>query len=578
DQTFRQVAEEKGLGFAVELDSDLPPSLETDDMRLRQVLRNLLSNAIKFTDRGKVKLRIGRAAPDVVAFAVSDTGIGIPHDKQRLIFEAFQQADGSTSRKYGGTGLGLAISREIAGLLGGDLKVESTTGQGSTFTMYLPLRYRKHEPMRPTQPQQRAIIVEHAMPEPVIEIAAPARMITDDYETIQPGDRVLLVVEDDLGFAMTILEMARGAGFKGVVANTGAQALELARVVKPDAITLDLRLPDVDGWVLLDRLKHDAATRHIPVHVLSGLDGERRSLQQGALAFSQKPISHEVLESSLREIHAFVDKRVKTLLVVEDDPVQREAISDLIGDSDVETTTVSSGEIALQSLAEKAFDCVVLDLRLPGMSGFELIEQIKANPANKRLPVIVYTGRDLTEEDKARLHGLAQTVIVKDVTTLERLLDETALFLHRVEANLAERKRKVLRRLAKHDPQLAERTVLVVDDDVRNIFALTSLLEGHRMNVLYAEDGKRALAKLEENPQIDIVLMDIMMPEMDGYEAVRRIREQAKWKELPVIALTAKAMKGDREKCLEAGASDYITKPVDSDQLLSLLRVWLYQA
>jgi CheY-like chemotaxis protein/HAMP domain-containing protein len=577
DQTFRQVAEEKGLGFAVELEGALPPSLETDDMRLRQVLRNLLSNAIKFTERGKVNLKIWRQN-DIIAFSVTDTGIGIPTDKQRLIFEAFQQADGSTSRKYGGTGLGLAISREIAGLLGGDLKVESLPGQGSTFTMYLPLQYRKHEPVRQTQPQQRAIIVEHAMLEPVVEIAAPARMITDDYESIVPGDRVLLVVEDDLGFAMTILEMARDAGFKGVVANTGAQAIELARVVKPDAITLDLRLPDVDGWVLLDRLKHDAATRHIPIHVLSGLDGERRSLQQGALAFSQKPISHDVLETGLREIHAFVDKRVKNLLVVEDDPVQREAISDLIGDTDVETTTVSSGEIALQSLAEKAFDCVVLDLRLPGMSGFELIEQIKANPANKRLPVIVYTGRDLTEDDKARLHGLAQTVIVKDVTTLERLLDETALFLHRVEANLAERKRKVLRRLAKHDPQLADRTVLVVDDDVRNIFALTSLLEGHRMNVLYAENGKRALAKLEENPQIDIVLMDIMMPEMDGYEAVRRIREQAKWKELPVIALTAKAMKGDREKCLEAGASDYITKPVDSDQLLSLLRVWLYQA
>ncbi|MEO8553283.1 MAG: response regulator, partial [Kofleriaceae bacterium] len=464
------------------------------------------------------------------------------------------------------------------GLLGGDLKVESAAGQGSTFTMYVPTQYKKPEPITRSHPApQRALVTEQApAPEPIIE--KPARTIADDYEVLQPGDRVLLVVEDDLGFAMTILETARSAGFKGVVANTGAQALELARAVKPDGITLDLRLPDVDGWVLLDRLKHDAATRHIPVHVVSGLDGERRSLQQGAIAFSQKPVTSEALESGLRDITAFVDKRVKNLLVVEDDPVQREAISDLIGDTDVQTTTVSSGELALQSMAEKPYDCVVLDLRLPGMNGFELIEQIKANPANKRLPVIVYTGRDLTEDDKARLHGLAQTVIVKDVTTLERLLDETALFLHRVEANLAERKRKVLRRLAKHDPSLADRNVLVVDDDVRNIFALTSLLEGHKMNVLYAENGKRALAKLEENPQIDVVLMDIMMPEMDGYEAVRRIRAQAKYRDLPVIALTAKAMKGDREKCLEAGASDYITKPVDSDQLLSLLRVWLYQA
>ncbi|MFT3693502.1 MAG: HAMP domain-containing protein [Kofleriaceae bacterium] len=586
DQTFRQVAEEKGLGFGVELDGELPSSIETDDMRLRQVLRNLLSNAIKFTERGRVNLRIAKHESGV-AFSVTDTGIGIPPDKQRLIFEAFQQADGSTSRKYGGTGLGLAISREIAGLLGGDLKVESAAGQGSTFTMYLPQTYKKPEVMRQTQPAQRAIVVEHApsnghtphvVPEPIVEVAAPSRMVSDDYEVLQPGDRVLLVVEDDLGFAMTILETARLAGFKGVVANSGAQALELARVVKPDAITLDLRLPDVDGWVLLDRLKHDAATRHIPVHVVSGLDAERRSLQQGALAFSQKPVTHEALESGLREIHAFVDRRVKNLLVVEDDPIQREAISDLIGDQDVETTTVSSGDEALVMMAQKNYDLIVTDLRLPGMSGFDLIDKIKADPANKRMPVIVYTGRELTEEDRSRLHGLAQSVIVKDVTTLERLLDETALFLHRVEANLAERKRKVLRRLAKHDPQLADRTVLVVDDDVRNIFALTSLLEGHRMNVLYAENGKRALAKLEENPQIDVVLMDIMMPEMDGYEAVRRIREQQKWKELPVIALTAKAMKGDREKCLEAGASDYITKPVDSDQLLSLLRVWMYQA
>jgi CheY-like chemotaxis protein/two-component sensor histidine kinase len=583
DQTFRQVAEEKGLGFSVELDPSLPTSIETDDMRLRQVLRNLLSNAIKFTERGRVNLRIARNANDTIAFSVADTGIGIPPDKQRLIFEAFQQADGSTSRKYGGTGLGLAISREIAGLLGGDLRVDSIVGQGSTFTMLLPTAYRQREPRAVrTQLLGPPQVFESPLPDLTIDIddspAELARAIDDDYEHLVPGDRALLIVEDDLGFAMIILDTARKAGFKGVVATTGAQAMELARAVKPDAITLDLRLPDIDGWVLLDRLKHDPTTRHIPVHVVSGLDAERRSLQSGALGFFHKPVTEEALHQGLQGIQAFVDKRVKQLLVVEDDPVQSQAISDLIADSDVETTTVSSGEIALRTLNEKPFDCVVLDLRLPGMSGFELIEQIKADPQHKRLPVIVYTGRDLTDEDRARLHGLAQTVIVKDVTTMERLLDETALFLHRVEANLAERKRRVLRRLAKHDPQLAERSVLVVDDDVRNIFALTSLLEGHRMNVLYAENGKRALAKLEEHPDVDIVLMDIMMPEMDGYEAVRRIREQKKWKELPVIALTAKAMKGDREKCLEAGASDYITKPVDSDQLLSLLRVWLYQA
>ncbi|MEJ7600254.1 MAG: HAMP domain-containing protein [Kofleriaceae bacterium] len=598
DQTFRQVAEEKGLQFNVELDQDLPPWIDTDDMRLRQVLRNLLSNAMKFTEKGRVNLRISRTSADVLAFAVSDTGIGIPKDKQRLIFEAFQQADGSTSRKYGGTGLGLAISREIAGLLGGDLRVESTPGQGSTFTLFLPTIYKMQSREGRTLQQARVaaaaqaaleagttvitreVTSTHPIPEVPREpmVTQLSRSVPDDYDDLEPGDRVLLVIEDDVTFAMTMLEMGRQSGFKGVVATSGQQALELARTVKPDAVTLDLRLPDIDGWVLLDRLKHDPVTRHIPVHVISGLDEERRSLQSGALAFLHKPVTAEAMKEGLSEIREFAERRVKQLLVVEDDPVQSQAITDLIGDGDVQTTTVASGEGALQSLEDGSYDCVVLDLRLPGMSGFELIERIKADPRHRRLPVIVYTGRELTDEDKARLHGLAQTVIIKDVTTMERLLDETALFLHRVEANLPERKQRVLRRLAKSDPQLAERNVLVVDDDLRNIFALTSLLEGHKMHVQYAENGRRALSKLEENPNIDVVLMDIMMPEMDGYEALRKIRERDQWKDLPVIALTAKAMKGDREKCLEAGASDYITKPVDADQLLSLLRVWLYRA
>ncbi len=588
DQTFRQVAEEKGLLFSVELGPDLPSGIETDDMRLRQVLRNLLSNAIKFTARGRVKLRIHRAAADIVAFSVTDTGIGIPRDKQRLIFEAFQQADGSTSRKYGGTGLGLAISREIAGLLGGDLRVESSVGQGSTFTMLLPIAFRPAErvegrvvraPAPPALAEGDGGSVELEI-EREPSIATIARAVPDDYDNLEPGDRVLLIIEDDADVlrVTTELELARQSGFKGVIASGGYQALELARTVKPDAVSLDLRLPDLDGWVLLDRLKHDPTTRHIPIHVVSGLDEERRSLQSGALGFLHKPVTLEDLKDGLAQVRSFVEKRVKQLLLVEDDPIQSKAISDLIGDGDVETTAVGSGEIALKSLADHPYDCVVLDLRLPGMSGFDLIERIKADPRHRRLPVIVYTGRDLTDDDRARLDGLAQTVIMKDVTTMERLLDETAMFLHRVEANMPERKQRVLRRLAKQDPHLADRTVLVVDDDVRNIFALTSLLEGHKMNVQYAENGRSAIAKLEENPTIDVVLMDIMMPEMDGYEAMRRIRERTEWRNLPVIALTAKAMKGDREKALEAGASDYITKPVDTDQLLSLLRVWLYQA
>jgi HAMP domain-containing protein/CheY-like chemotaxis protein len=591
DQTFRQVAAEKGLSFSVELDEHVPATVETDDMRLRQVLRNLLSNAIKFTERGRVKLRIASANNDVITFSVADTGIGIPLEKQRLIFEAFQQADGSTSRKYGGTGLGLAISREIAGLLGGDLRVDSVVGQGSTFTLALPRAYRQRETRLP-RPSNAALPMALPSPPPVFAspapdgvvntshgLSAPAfRGVPDDFAELQPGDRVLLVVEDDATFATTMLDTARAAGFKVVVAQSGLQALELSRAVKPDAITLDLGLPDLDGWVLLDRLKHDAATRHIPIHIVTGLEDERRSLRCGALGYSHKPVALDELEAGLDAVRAFVERRVKHLLVVEDDAVQSQAICDLIGDGDVETTTVASGELALQTLAERPFDCVVLDLRLPGMSGFEIIEQIKAEPRHRRLPVIVYTGRDLTEDERQRLNGLAQTVIVKDVTTMERLLDETALFLHRVEADLPERKQRVLRRLAKHDPQLAGRSVLVVDDDLRNIFALTSLLEAHKMHVSYAENGKRALDRLAEDANIDIVLMDIMMPEMDGYEALHKIRERAGWKDLPVIALTAKAMPGDREKCLEAGASDYITKPVDPDQLLSLLRVWLYQS
>ncbi len=581
DQTFRQVAEEKQLGFAVELDPNVPMAIETDDMRLRQVLRNLLSNALKFTERGRVKLRIARAPNDMVAFTVSDTGIGISPDKQRLIFEPFLQADGSTSRKYGGTGLGLAGARGSATLRGGDRRVDSVVDQGSAFTLVVPVVYRQPEPRvsRPSVPE----VFETAPPPPppneteVTATTTLTRAIPDDYDHLEPGDRVLLVIEDDLTFALTMLEMARSSGFKGVIATTGQQALELARTIKPDAITLDLRLPDLDGWVLLDRLKHDPATRHIPVQIVSGLDDERRGLRCGALSYLHKPVTPEDLRTGLDGVRDFIDRQVKQLLVVEDDPIQRQAITELIGDGDVETTTVASGEQALQALADRPYDCVVMDLRLPGMSGFELIEEIKAEPRHRRMPVIVYTGRELTPDDRQRLHGLAQTVIVKDVTTMERLLDETAMFLHRVEANLPERKQRVLRRLAKNDPQLAERRVLVVDDDLRNIFALTSLLESHKMSVLYAENGRRALAKLEENPKIDVVLMDIMMPEMDGYEALRRIRQRDEWKDLPVIALTAKAMKGDREKCVEAGATDYITKPVDADQLLSLLRVWLYR-
>jgi CheY-like chemotaxis protein len=404
-------------------------------------------------------------------------------------------------------------------------------------------------------------------------------LVADDRQIIQPGDRVLLIVEDDETFAQIVLDMARERGFRGIVAGSGSEALELAHSLKPDGVTLDLLLPDMDGWVLLDRLKHDPETRHIPVHIISvaGTGEERRGLELGAVTVLTKPLEKEALESTLEEMREFLNRRIKRVLVVEDDETQKQAIAELIGGDDVEIVATSSAEQALEALAGQPFDCLVLDLKLPGMSGMELMQRIKDEPGLRRLPIVVYTGKELSREEQSGLAQLAETVIVKDVRSPERLLDETALFLHRVEASLPEGKRRMLRSIAYGDPLLKGRRVLVVDDDVRNIFAITSVLERHEMVVDYAENGHDALAKLAQDDGVDVVLMDVMMPEMDGYEAMRRIRQQPKYKGLPMIALTAKAMKGDREKCIEAGASDYVTKPVDPDQLISLLRVWLYR-
>jgi hypothetical protein len=585
DRSFAHVAAEKGLALTVELSADLPATLETDNMRLKQVLRNLLSNAFKFTDEGGIKLVIrpdevaagSTSEAPTIAFSVMDTGIGIPPDKQRLIFEAFQQADGGTARRYGGTGLGLSISREISRLLGGRLEVDSDVGQGSTFTLYLPLRVIASPPLALVAPSRPAGV--RPAPATVWTLPSPTvtRAFPDDRSEIQPGDRVLLIVEDDRTFAQTLLDTARERGFRGVVALTGTDALALAAGLKPDAITLDLGLPDMDGWVVLDRLKHDLNTRHIPVHIISGMDEEHRGLAHGAISFLRKPADAEGLLGALDTIAGFIERRVKRLLLVEDDDVQRESIATLIGNKDVTTLGVRSGEEALDLLSRDAFDCMVLDLRLPGMSGLEFITKIKENPRLQRLPIVVYTGADLSRSDETALRRLAETIIVKDVRSPERLLDETALFLHRVQSELPEPKRSMLQRLSLVTPSLAGQKVLVVDDDVRNIFALTAVLEQHQMSVVFAENGQEALDKLQSEDGIDLVLMDIMMPEMDGYEAIRRVRTEPRFERLPIIALTAKAMKGDRDKCIEVGASDYITKPVDPDQLLSLLRVWLHR-
>ncbi|MEH2000509.1 MAG: response regulator [Nostoc sp.] len=601
EQTFRQLAHNKELSFTVELDNKLPPTIYNDSKRLQQVLKNLLANAFKFTEQGSVKLQIGIATQagevdnPMIAFAVSDTGIGIPAEKQKIIFEAFQQADGTTSRKYGGTGLGLSISRELAQLLGGRIELVSQPGQGSTFTLYLPRRHQKNGQNTLTTPHPEpitsirtaSIIKEGPIVEnrpATVDTLSSAKVLSslpseipDDREIIQPGDRVLLIIEDDDKFARILLDMAREQGFKTIVALQSKEGLGLAQQFKPNAIMLDIHMPEMDGWTLLDRLKHNPNTRHIPVHILSVDERQQRGLHLGAITYIQKPVSPEALTQVLTEIKGFIERQVKTLLIVEDDPVQAQSIIELIGNSDVQSTAVGTGAEALMILRSHHFDCMVLDLGLPDMSGFTLIEQIKLEPRLLKLPIIVYTGKELSRQEETQLRGLAETIIIKNVRSPERLLDETALFLHRVQANLPPPKRQMLEQLHQTDPVLANRKILIVDDDLRNIFALTSFLESYQMQVLFAENGRDGIERLQANPDINIVLMDIMMPEMDGYETTRAIRQQQQFRSLPIIALTAKAMPGDKEKCIEAGASDYITKPVDTEQLLSLLRVWLYR-
>ena len=629
-RSFNELAEQKSLGFNVELNADLPQTIFTDGGRLQQVLKNLLSNAFKFTNEGDVTLTVRRAekgrrfqnpvleaASEVIAFAVVDTGVGIAKDKQRLIFEAFQQADGTTSRKFGGTGLGLSISREIARLLGGEIRVESAESQGSTFTLFLPSRYipRRDDPDRdtidpgdltppsrqsrgggtqvvapaprrttpthptPTRRDQRRKPSGNALQYRPERRAVPQTIIEDDRERIEEGDRTVLVIENDQNFARVLLDMAREKGYRAVVELDGEAGLKAAREVRPDAITLDIDMPGMDGLEVLDRLKRDPETRHVPVHIISGVEEKRAGLNAGAIAFLAKPVSKEALDAAFARISAFIDTVPKSLLVVEDNETQRQSIVELIAHDDVDITAVGSAEEAISRLHEKHFDCMVLDLGLHSgdMSGFDLLEKVKSDSDNHDLPIIIYTGKDLSREDETKIKKYAETIIVKDVKSPERLLDETALFLHRVEARLPEGKRKMLEHLHDADSVVTGKNILVVDDDVRNIFSLTSMLEDHGMVVRFAENGKQAIEQLEKDPNVDAVLMDVMMPEMDGYETTRAIRAMDQFKTLPIIALTAKAMKGDREKCIAAGASDYITKPVDTEQLLSLLRVWLYR-
>ncbi|MEA5582565.1 response regulator [Nodularia harveyana UHCC-0300] len=576
NRSFIQLAQDKGITFAVELADNLPNIIYNDPKRLQQILKNLLANALKFTETGGVKLQIGmsnKTEIPMITFTVSDTGIGIPIEKQKIIFEAFQQADGTTSRKYGGTGLGLSISRELAQLLGGKIELYSQIGEGSTFILYLPLSYAGNPERVATESQ---IKEEVLTPSAKLMTIKPDEII-DDRNNIQPGDRILLIVEDDHKFARIFLEIARQQGFKVIVAVESKVGLALAQQFKPDAISLDIQMPDMDGWTMLDCLKRNPETRHIPVHILSADERKQRGLQLGAITYLQKPISPEDLNQALTEIKGFIDRTVRNLLIIEDDPVQAQSIIELIGNGDVHSTAVSTGAEALNILQSQRFDCMVLDLGLPDMSGLELIAKIKEKSSLLKLPIIVYTGKELTRKEDTQLRRLAETIIIKNVRSPERLLDETALFLHRVQANLPQQKRQMLEQLRQTDPVLAHRKILIIDDDLRNIFAITSFLESYQMEVFFAENGRDGIEILQDNPDINATLIDIMMPEMDGYETTIAIRQQQQFRSLPIIALTAKAMPGDRQKCIEAGASDYITKPVDTEQLLSLLRVWLYQ-
>jgi CheY-like chemotaxis protein/signal transduction histidine kinase len=578
DQLFKPVANDRKLGFKIKIAKDVPALFETDRQRLEQILKNLLSNAFKFTERGGVTLSISLAGANDIAFAVADTGIGVPLDQQQGIFEAFRQADGTISRRYGGTGLGLSISRELSRLLGGVIALESQPGLGSTFTLTLPLAY---DPAR-TPPREAAIAPAPtpAMETPAARAPLARRIVEDDREGLVGARRVLLIIEDDDRFAAIVRDLSREMGFQCLVAATAEEALKLARQFKPSAVVLDVGLPDESGLMVLDRLKRDDATRHIPIHVISASDHSQTALSLGAVGYMMKPIKREALADVLQTLEAKLASSVRRVLIVEDDPVQREAVGKLLSSGDVETVGVGTAAECLAMLQQQTFDCMVLDLSLPDASGFTLLETLSQDGDHGFPPVIVYTGHDLSADDEQRLRRYSSSIIIKGAKSPERLLDEVSLFLHQVVSELPPEQQKMIQKARNRDAVLEGRRVLIVEDDIRNVYSLTNVLEPRGAVIEIARNGQEAIDALDRSAQdparsIDLVLMDVMMPVMDGLTAARQIREDGRWTKLPILMLTAKAMPDDQARCIEAGANDYMAKPIDVDKLLSLVRVWM---
>jgi CheY-like chemotaxis protein/signal transduction histidine kinase len=576
-RTFEPLAREKKLDFRLDMAPDLPQTIYTDRQRLEQILKNLLSNAIKFTDKGEVRLTASRHGADAVAFSMVDTGIGIAAEQQELIFEAFRQGEAGTSRRYGGTGLGLTISRDLARLLGGSIEVASRPGQGSTFILVLPIAYSDSAAGAPEPAPSVAAPapLQAAHAPPPAPSPAPAVVKDDRARTPAPGQRRVLIVEDEPEFARILVDLAREMGYNCVVAQHAGEAIALAEKLLPDAMLLDMRLPDASGLHVLQQLKDNPRTRHVPVHVISAHELAEPALQMGAIGYAQKPATREQLKEVFALLESRLDRRLKRLLLVEDDPVQRESIERLIGDEDLKIVAVGRGEEALQALRDGSFDCMVIDLKLPDMSGHQLLERMAGDDSHSFPPVIVYTARNLTREEEAQLLRYSRSIIIKGARSPERLLDEVTLFLHKMETGLSSERRNLLQMARNRDRVFEGRRILLVDDDVRNVFALTSALEHKGASIEIGRNGLEALRKLETASDIDLVLMDIMMPEMDGYTAMREIRKNARWRKLPIIAVTAHAMKDDHERCLAAGANDYLAKPIELDRLFSLMRVWL---